>query len=494
MLMPDGAYRMFMSNEGWCSLDHPSGWCTDFKIALTLGRTPFIEEMIRRSAWGIDFDQLETELDAAHHSDPTVKRDTPRFYSGLRVRGKYRRDWAKATAPSQDTPFHSAKLPVGILAAYYGNAQTIEWFFGDGPSRAVDDFIKSHKTDKRAELLEKSKWKEHLADWFGVRCTAGRDNAFHAAIIGGEIEGIESVFKLFVESKVAPLTILESTQRFPKHDSLLISARLPHAHFQNIYEKYVRYGGDPAVTDEQGYNIFHILAFAENDVDLRFCLAQIPEEKGSKMLTSRVARTLHTPIALAVRSRRLDIVKIFLEYGKEQIRLRDGDGNLPIHSASGTGLAKITHALIEAEPRDLLMEDTTGSLPIEITQQRYLISRTQLDPIACVYPAAVKSQSSRNWCQDRPELQHPRTFLDQKSDDKVMEKTDITATLDVIKKAMEGLSIGERKLVPLIEVNDVVRRATKQLQATREIYVPGVHLKIDSLWKKEEDDGKCWNS
>src|SRR5579859_3388665 len=152
---------MLMPEEGYGSLDHPTGRTTDFKIALILGRIPFIEEMIRRSAWGVDFEMLETELDASHQDDPTAKPNAPRFYSGLRVRGKYRRDWAKATAPSQETPFHSAKLPIGMLAAYYGNPETIEWFFSDGPTKAVADFIRLHKTDKRAELLVKSNWQEH---------------------------------------------------------------------------------------------------------------------------------------------------------------------------------------------------------------------------------------------------------------------------------------------------------------------------------------------
>jgi len=476
-----------MPDEGY-SLDFPSGRCTDFKIALTLGRIPFIEEIIRRSAWGVNFDYLEAELDAANHEDPTSKVNPPRFYSGLRVRGKYRRDWAKATAPSQDSPFHSAKVPIGMLAAYYGNVQTIEWFFGNGPAKAVDEFIKTHKSDKRAELLEKSKWKEHLTDWFGLTCTPARDNAFHAAIIGGKLQGIESVFNIFVQNGVTPLAILQSKQRSPKHDSLLICARLPHGHLQNIYEKYVKYGGDPAVTDEYGYNILHILALTKNAVDLRFCLSQLSVEQKTKMLTSRVARTLHTPIALAVRSHRLDIVKIFLEYGTEQLCLRDGDGNLPMHSASGSGLAKITEALIEASPDALLVEDTSGSLPIEIAEQRYLISNTQTDPFSFVYKASIKAQSRSNWVYDRPELQDPETFLDQNLDNQVMEKMDVKATFEVIKKAMGAVAISERKLVSLIDVSDVVRRATKQLTDSKKEYSPGDHFCCrDSLWQMKED-------
>jgi Ankyrin repeats (many copies) len=477
-----------MPYEGYGSLDLPSGRCTDFKLALNLGRIPFIEEIIRRSAWGIDFDQLEAQLDAAYHEDPTSNVTSPRFYSGLRVRGKYRRDWAKATAPSQDSPFHCTKIPVGMLAAYYGNPPTIEWLFGNGPANAVDEFIKNHKSDKRVELLEKSGWREHLTDWFGLRCTPARDNAFHAAIIGGKPEGIESVFKTFVQQGVAPLTILQSKQRSPKHDSLLISARLPHAHLENIFERYVKYGGDPTVTDEYGYNILHILAFTKNDVDLRFCLRQLSPEQKNAMLTSRVARTLHTPIALAVRSHRLDIVEMFLEHGTAQLCLRDGDGNLPIHIASGNGLARITAALIEAYPSGLLIEDTSGSLPIEIAEQRCLISNTQTDPFVFVYKASIEAQSRQNWVHDRPELQAPKTFMDQTLDKQVLEKTDVKATLEVINKAMGGVAISERKLVSLIDVSDVVRRATKRLTDSKREYSPGDHFTSrDSLWQMKED-------
>jgi hypothetical protein len=252
-----------------------------------------------------------------------------------------------------------------------------------------------------------------------------------------------------------------------------------------MYEKYVRYGGDPTIRDENGYNILHILALTKNDVDLRFCLTQLPQEERSKMLTSRVAKTLHTPIALAILYHRLDIVKIFLEYGNEQLYLRDGDGNLPIHSASGSGLPKITQTLIDADPKTLLLEDTSGSLPVEIAQQRYLISNLQTFPFVYVYQTASRSSSTRNWCHDRPELQDPKTFLETKSDDKVAEKADVAATLAVINKAMETVSISERKLVPLREVSDVVRRAT-----TMGEHHPGdisrLFSNTDSLWEKEK--------
>jgi hypothetical protein len=251
MLMKDGAdlllrprYLGAYGKNG----DAPSDILTDLKIAIALGRVRFIEEIIRRSGWGIDFDLLESGWNADKLSS-SVKLDAPRFYSGLRVRGTYRREWARASRPNQEAPYHSTKLPIMFLAAYYGNSDTMEWFFGDGPARVVDAFIKSHPKDKRVTLLENVDWKARLPDWFGISFTADQDNALHAAIDGGSIDAVNTVIRLFMNNGVRMLEILESKQRLPKHDTLLMSARTSTL-FQPILRMYTAHGGDPTVTGE----------------------------------------------------------------------------------------------------------------------------------------------------------------------------------------------------------------------------------------------------
>ena len=452
MLMKDGADLLL--RPPYVGGDSPSDILTDLKIAMALGRVRFIEEIIRRSGWGIDFDLLESGWNADKRSS-SVKLDAPRFYSGLRVRGAYRREWARASRPYQEAPYHSTKIPIMFLAAYYGNSDTLEWFFGDGPARAVDAFIKSHPKDKRVTLLENVDWKARLPDWFGISFTTDQDNALHAAIDGGSIDAVNTVIRLFMTNGIPMLEMLESKQRLPKHDTLLMSARTSML-FQPILRMYTAHGGDPTVTGEQGYNLFHIFARLQNDRNLAFSLEHLSKEQGEKMVTSRVAQLLCTPIAFAVQSARVDIVKMLLQYGKKQLRLRDGDGNLPIHTAVSRGLAKIAQLLLDADPTSIHVENTAGVLPVEIAQQHYLLSRTQTNPIANVYKTVMDSSTYVPWFEGR----HVHAPFKRTSDSPSTETADPVATMDVLTKAMLGASVKQRELVPLLDVADVVRRAT----------------------------------
>lgn len=469
----------------------------DLKIAMVLGRVRFIEEIICRTGWGIDFDRLENDLDDVHQPSSESKIEAPRFYCGLRIHGKYRRDWARASAPDYEASYHSTNTPIGFLAAYYGNTETIEWFFGDGPAKAIDSFIKTHIGDKRSAILDKVDWRKRLPGWYGIAFSATRDNAFHAAIAGGHqssIDGINEVFRMVTNKGVVPLTLLESKQCFPKHDSLLMSARVS-SHFPRIFEMYTAHGGDPTITDERGYNIFHILTINTNDRDLTFCFDHLSTEQKENMVLSRVARSLCTPIALAVRAARIDIVKMFLQYGTQQLRLRDGDGNLPIHTAISQGLANIVQILIDADPETIHVENTAGAVPVEIAQQRYLLSRTQTNPIAGIHPTWTECRYS-SWWDDRPET---KDFHDSGSNSDSTESEDAVTTFQVVTKAAARGSIMERQLVPLLDVADVICRATKFPHNRSNMYLvrkqdgydesPDGHFTRDSsLWLRNDQE------
>lgn len=457
-----------------------------------LGRTQFLEEIIRRTAWGVDFDLLETEFDAAEQQHSTItKMEPPRYYAGLRVRGKFRRDWARQTAPSFEAPYHSTKVPIALLAAYYGNPKTIEWIFSDRPVKAIEKFIQTHETDKRAAMLENVGWRKQVAGWFGTKFFTNRDNAFHAAIMGKKVEGIDAVFEFFIKQGHSPSKILESKQQNPKHDSLMISARIG-CHFQNIYEKHTVHKRDPTIVDGHGYNILHILTHTKNAIDLNFVLGRLSDSQKNKMTMQRTFRSLYSPISLAVVSQNINIVTILLEQGKEQLHLRDGDGNLPIHTAVANGYAKIVQLLLDADPTTLLVEDTAGSLPIEIAQSQYLLCRSQTYPIANVSQTATIAQSRRSWCNERPELQDAKSFIVEATELECIDNSDAVTTMEVVMKAMPGVDVKERQLVSLLDVTDVIRRAAKfssEKDKGLEYHTPGVHLTGEnSLWQVSQKE------
>lgn len=437
-------------------MDRPTGKSTDFKISLALGRIPFIEEIIRRTGWGIDFENLEIELEAVEHETPSAKIEPPRYYSGLRIRGKFRRDWARASAPTSDVPYHATKVPIALLAAYYGNAEVIKWMFSDGPEKAVEGFVNDHKSDKRATMLEKVNWRERLGQWFGIKFTPVR-NAFHAAIKGQTAEGIDAVFDQFIKKGITPLIVLDSvgTKKPPVQNGLILGARFSKC-FPNVLEKYIKYGGNLTTKDDCGYNVLHhfMSAATPNVALLKYFLSRLSDEQKATILLSRISDKLSTPIALAVQSSRIDRVSTLLEHGTEQLHIRDGDGNLPIHIAVSKGYEKITRLLITADPSTLNVEDASGTLPIEIAQQRYTIYLTQTHPLSL-------SPKINSWTTsgDRPETLSLSHFLEKKAD--VTEKENPIGTFATVCAAMTGDNCGKRELISLLEVTEVVDRAVK---------------------------------
>jgi len=445
-------------------MDMPTGKCNDLKVALALGRLEFVQEILRRTGWGIDYDQLEVELDANHQAAQDVssnKIEAPRYYAGLRVRGKFRRDWAKATAPRSEPPYHATKVPIAFLASYYGHSKIIQWMFSDGPAKAIEAFITQHKSDKRAKILEKVDWKQRLSTWFGTNFTSTR-NALHAAILGHSVKGIDSVFKEFIKKQITPLALLNSvsSKTSPIRNCLLLSVQFESC-FTNILEKYLTYNGDATVKDDRGFNVLHLLtsSASPNESKLRYFLNRVTETQRDILLSGRTSDTLSTPIVLAVQSGYVNVVKALLEHGTEQLQIRDGDGNLPVHIAISKGFARITQLLITADPSTLQIEDSSGVLPLEIAQHRQLIYLTQTHPFG-----GPLKEPPRDLLRDQPKNFVATKFLDGKTKHVNKDNVNPGLALQTVREAFSRLSSRKRQLSSLSESTGVIQRAVKRLE------------------------------
>jgi Ankyrin repeats (3 copies) len=455
---------------------------------LVLGRVRFIEEIIRRTGWGINFDSLETELEEAadKQAHSSAKIEAPQFYSGIRVRGKFRRDWARATAPPKESSYHSATVPIALQAAYFGNSDSIKWIFGDGPEKAMDDFMSTHKSDKRSRMLEKLDWRKRLPEWLGTKFLSVT-NALHAAIMSNEPTAVDTVFALFIEQNVSPLKMLDSvaTKNSPVRNCLLVATQY-HDCFVNVLEKYLEHKGDPTIRDDLGNNVLHLLASHGNIQHMEYFVSRISVEARDSMLCARVSPGLFTPMHLAILGRFIKTVKVLLEYGTQQLQIRDGDGNLPIHLAVSRSLKNKTELLVAADPNTLQIEDAAGTLPVEIAQQRFIMYRSQTHPLEGfafvgtglqrftlyregIYPSYNSiglGEGSDPKVKQMVETADISAFLEEQ--EAMIDQEKPIACMEVVRRAMAELSLSKRQLVPLSEVADVVNRATKSLTpATR---------------------------
>jgi hypothetical protein len=424
---------------------------TEIKLGMALGRIGFLEEIIRRTGWGI---KPESFAPGTHQNEP------PTAYPGL---NESESEQATERDAFDKSGHYASKWPIAFIAIKYGNMEAIDWVFGDGPANAMEEFMMKHPEDERNLLLQNSHWKNDVGKWLGTEFKREGDNAFHAALFSRDADTIEKVYRIFTERGISPLDLLDSTQTKLNHNSLMISARMG-ANFQNIYDKYVLASGDPTFVDQHGYNILHILAQTKDIHNLKFCISLLTTDQKTKMLEARTLTTLYTPVAIAVLSKHTDAVQCLLEGGTTQLNIRDADGNLPIHLAVGRGYAKIARILAESDLKLLLVEDAAGSVPMRIAKDSYLLDRTRTNPFFNIPESLRKDLHTTTWfanvCESRPaDFFAARPTLPDSFD-----KPDFVGTMQVVQDGLARIDPGlkwERTFVKLEEMSGVIRRATE---------------------------------
>ena len=424
---------------------------TDIKLAMALGRVKFLEEIIRRTGWGI---KPESFVPGIQQSEP------PTAYPGLEkpesIQGTHRDLFEKSG-------YYASKCPMAFIAIKYGSMEAIEWVFSDGPAKAMEEFMETHPEDERSLLLQRRHWKKDVGKWLGTEFKQEGDNAFHAAIFSRNADTVKKVYQIFTERGIPPLDLLNSKQTKLNHNSLMISARMC-ANFKTIYDKYTSAFGNPTCVDQHGYNILHILAQTKDIDNLEYCMSHLNAGQKVKMLQARTSNTSYTPIAIAVLSKRIDVVQCLLEGGTAQLNIRDADGNLPIHLAVARGYAKIIRILIESDLKLLLVEDASGSIPTRIAKDRYLLDRTRANPFFNTPESLRADLYAPTWFANICETKKAECFVPPAAQPEWVDKPDFLATMQVVQEAQGRIDPGlkwERTFIKLEEMSDVILHATE---------------------------------
>lgn len=140
--------------QGVDSLEEVAGYFmipTDaFTEAISLGKVDMLVEMIRRSGAGLPLQDMVTD-------SGIELKERPRFYQGLTVYGKKRKDWATAGRGVVQRHTGTKTLPL-LLAASSGALESVEWFLTDIPLRHYLEFSQSKgaRDDIRLKHLAQS--------------------------------------------------------------------------------------------------------------------------------------------------------------------------------------------------------------------------------------------------------------------------------------------------------------------------------------------------
>lgn len=461
-----------------------------FALAIALGRLSFITETMKRTGVGIPFSRIESQL--LNSMQWSSADETRNYYAGLRVRGKYRPDWLKKEH-NRSLEYHSFEFPIAVVAAYYGNMDTLKWIFSDEPATAIETFINKHPRDKRSKILKKvGNWQELLQVWLGTEFVQESilDNALHAAIAGKHLSAIQFVLLQFETQGNSRVSILTKKQQQPKHGALLLSAE-KGSHVDFFIQLYLGLQDCEnlmLVTGEYGCNLLHILVHHQHLNYLQLALNKLDEKVKRDLFAQRTGTTLCTPLALGVKAGNIAIVKLLLDEEGivPELHIRDADGQMPIHLATIRGYSEIVHLLLSKDPAIQFEENTFGLIPLEIARHRYLLHSQTSE----IFSTGSRYSSYEAW----PEcIEEKDTTWYPKQEKESSDRKDEKATLELLQHAWDRIrgSGKERETVEHEEVFNVVERAIRDYNdplSQNDCFLGSRYS--ESLWKvyKEDDD------
>jgi hypothetical protein len=121
---------------------------SDYDFAVCLGRTETIGHMIKGTGVSI---LLEKLVDASG----VIVQEKPKYYQGLSVHGKKRKDWADRGRVIRRAPAEGGH-PLLLCVTFEGNLESTEYFTGDAPLRRYEEFAAAHGDDKRIQILSQA--------------------------------------------------------------------------------------------------------------------------------------------------------------------------------------------------------------------------------------------------------------------------------------------------------------------------------------------------
>ncbi|CAM1506895.1 Fc.00g065360.m01.CDS01 [Cosmosporella sp. VM-42] len=358
----------------------------DFRWAVENGKTRLLSIVIKRTGAGIPLDHLVKK------SGVEMKK-RPRFYQGLTVYGKKRKDWANA-GRSMVVRTTGLKTPPLLHAALGGSVQSVEYFLGDAPHRQYSEFSKSKagREDSRLKHLKDSPggFDRAISKWLG----ADNELVIHCAVLADPGVEANELLEYLVEACPAALEKKNSSGDSP----LMAACRLGRIEYVKIL---LDAGADQSTRNSKGENIIHA-AIAQNpkahqlrvlldllDADLRshlFLQRKNLNENGTTPLHTWVSqacgvqeeptwnRRYHNSYNSKPYGREKDVIdmlKLLLEYSKGgELEMLNGAGETCLHTAIMHDMVSLAHELVKFKPRLVYRENAVGRTPAELAHDR----------------------------------------------------------------------------------------------------------------------------
>jgi ankyrin repeat protein len=411
---------------------------SDYDFAVRLGRTEMIGHLIAATGANIPLQKL------VDTSGVTVQ-EKPRYYQGLSVYGRKRKDWADEGRGITRAPVEEEHPPL-LSVTFEGNLESTEYHMSDAPLRRYQEFAIANQDVKSIKILVQAPggMDKVLSTWL-----SGRNNlAIHMAVMskpkrGGSNPSLDFLIRNMPEnidaratSGITPLQLAFRLNRLYAAKTLIAA------------------GANQATRNRMGENLIHSIIQANSSDAAVLCaaLALLDQSLIPTMLVERCATTevgLMTPLALWIRNGRMhnagpEILQVILEYSKgADLEIMDGAGDYPLNFLVRSGHFTLTESILKYNPSLLYKENAIGMTPLDIVDNAYLRDRVD-------HPPSVVQNSHVLSIVD----QNPADFLPE-NEDKLLDNNVVKNWRTVHKAA--NLRPGRRQLASLLDANEVAK-------------------------------------
>jgi ankyrin repeat protein len=435
----------------------------DFEYAIKLGRTEIVGEIISKTGAGVPLQKMV-------QASGVVLKDKPRYYQGLSVYGKKRDDWAaERNAPRTDKAVENEHSPL-LRSLAIGNMKSAEYFLSDAPLNRYKEFAEHFKDDKRVQSLAQSEGgiEKALTSWLATRS----DLALHMCIIPSSTESGDTKLVEYI-LRIMPQT-LEVKSRATGTTPLQLAFQLGKI---SVAKALIDAGANQAVRNHSGENILHAIMTNSNLTNAIILPKLFSMLEPTLIQSLLLERCSHhgpgslTPLALYLETyNALDVIKIVLEHSQgKELDLLNGAGDYIIHTAVRKNWEQTVLFLVEYRPELLYYENATGMTPIEVAETQHLRSIVEHPP---------HLNSSREY---KTETKPASDFAPRKEKSEMEKKIDDILDLEedsgpyssqgrmdrLLKKLAEKYP-GKRRLVSVIEANEVAKRLAVEQQKRNE--------------------------